>query len=145
MDSSYIESDHSDSNLSTIPNSPTESQPQTKTTTSLSFQNSKYNKDNYTFNTSKIYIFENQLFTYTLLDINFNKDKEMLIKCTTYSFQKIKKVASFQSSNYTRHYKNKHPFIAYNKDSEKTRQKRSNLVKKTDTILDSLDKLDFFN
>ena len=69
----------------------------------------------------------------------------MLIKCTTCSFQKIEKVAGFQSSNYTHHYKNKHPFITYNKDSEKTRQKRSNLVKKTDTISDSSDKSDFFN
>ena len=62
----------------------------------------------------------------------------MLIKCTSYTFKRTEKVASFQSSNYTRYYKNKHPHIAYNKESEKTRQKK---VYK----LESSNKSDFFN
>jgi hypothetical protein len=49
----------------------------------------------------------------------------MLVECTTCKFKKIEQVKGFQASNYARHYRLKHSNIAYNKESEKTRAKKT--------------------
>ena len=133
MDSSYINSDslnHSDSNESTIPfsiNSPLQS---SSITTLNKFKDLKYNKSDYKLDNTKSYIFDNKLFTRTLLDIDFNKEREILIECTTCNYKKVEKIPRFLTSNYTKHYKYKHPNIAYNKESEKTRKRITDIPKK---------------
>ncbi|KAI0535399.1 hypothetical protein GGR58DRAFT_515379 [Xylaria digitata] len=64
-----------------------------------------------------------RLYTRTLLLINSEKEREMLVQCTSCSYLKTVKVKGFKSSNFVKHYKFKHPNIAYNKESEKTRKK----------------------
>jgi hypothetical protein len=49
----------------------------------------------------------------------------MLVECTTCKFKKMEQVKGFQASNYAWHYRLKHPNIAYNKESEKTRAKKT--------------------
>jgi len=75
------------------------------------------------------------LFIYTLQNIDFNKERELLIQCTSCSYNKIVKIPGFQSSNFVPNYKNKHLTIVYN---EKTKKKK--LLKK-----DVSSKPDFFN
>ena len=103
MDSSYYESDansnqSSNSYISTNLNT---SQPQSEAASSQ-FSNSKYNKANYTFSDTKSYIFDNKLFNRTLLDIDINKEREMLIECTTCSVQLVvlKRLKKFLAFNH---------------------------------------------
>ncbi|KAH8878501.1 hypothetical protein GQ53DRAFT_123307, partial [Thozetella sp. PMI_491] len=98
--------------------------------TSQDFTDSKYNKSNYILSDKNIYIFKNGLFTRTLLPIDLSKEREILVECTTCSFKKIEKIPGFQSSNYSRHYKNKHSNIAFNKESEKTKLIKASLPPK---------------
>lgn len=54
---------------------------------SSSFKNSKYNKPEFTLpkpEDSRIYIFINNLFTRSLLLIDFLKEREILVSCTRY-------------------------------------------------------------
>ena len=67
------------------------------------------------------------LFTRVLQPIDYAKERELLIQCTTYSYKKVERVAGFQSSNYVTHYKRKHPQIAYNKESAKTKLLKQNI------------------
>ncbi|KAH8890734.1 hypothetical protein GQ53DRAFT_747412 [Thozetella sp. PMI_491] len=95
-----------------------------------SYKDLKYNKTDFILIDKDIYIFKNGLFTRDLQPIDYNKEREVLIKCTIYSYKKIDKVNGFQSSNYVRHYKYKHPNIAYNKESENTKLIKANLPPK---------------
>jgi hypothetical protein len=97
-------------------------------TTSKDYSKSKYNQSSYQLpidTESTIYIFQHQLFKRSLLPINIDKERQMLVECTTCKFKKIEQVKGFQASNYARHYRLKHPNIAYNKESEKTRVKKT--------------------
>ena len=122
MDSSFIiRSDSESEATNIIPNSSTD------ITNQNLIQNSPYNSPDYKFDEPPnigIYIFDNSLFTRTLLNIDCNKNWEMLINCTTYIYKKVTTIKGFQSSNYIQHYKNKHSEIAYNKVTEKTKIKK---------------------
>jgi hypothetical protein len=86
------------------------------------YKNSPYNQPTYILPSnkeSKMYIFENYLFKRSLLPINLNKEREFIIECTTCNYKTTEIITKFQTSNYGRHYKLKHPNIAYNKASEK--------------------------
>ncbi|KAH6972687.1 hypothetical protein EDB80DRAFT_693482 [Ilyonectria destructans] len=61
---------------------------------------------------SKIYIFKYSLFKKSILPLKEGKEEEMEIKCTMCNYKKIEKVRGFQSSNFQKHYKAKHPEIA---------------------------------
>jgi hypothetical protein len=89
---------------------------------SAKYENSKYNKPDFQLST-RIYIFNNGLFTRELQPIDYNKERELFIQCTLYKYNKTVKIPDFQSSNFIQYYKNKHPAIAYNEKSEKTLKK----------------------
>ncbi|KAI3328097.1 hypothetical protein HD806DRAFT_519932 [Xylariaceae sp. AK1471] len=76
------------------------------------------------------------LFTRTLLPINKEKDREILVQCTNCFFNSTVKIKRFQSSNFVKHYKAKYPAIAYNKKAEKKLTKKNNTLKQP---------TDFFN
>jgi len=98
-------------------------------------ETSKYNYPSYKLQSddeSSIYIFKNGLFTRLLLNIDPSKPREMLIQCTTCSFNKVVKITGFQSSNFVRHYKLKHLNIAYNKENEKNRKLKTEIPTKKD-------------
>ncbi len=106
----------------------------------LTYENSTFNQPDFQLGsdkTSNIYIFKNGLFTRSLLNIDITKERQILVKCTTCNFQKTACLRRFQASNFAKHYLNKHPTIAYNKESEKTRKK------KTETSVANL--IDFFD
>ncbi|KAK0616217.1 hypothetical protein B0T14DRAFT_522724 [Immersiella caudata] len=90
--------------------------------------NTKFNKPGFELKDNDIYIFTMGLFTRVLQPIDYAKERELLIQCTTCSYKKVEKVAGFQSSNYVAHYKRKHPHIAYNKESEKTKLLKQNTL-----------------
>jgi len=96
----YIESDQE-----TIPND-SQSQPSQQNQellTTTTYKNSIYNNSNYKLSEAPntgIYIFDNGLFERTLLNINFNKEREVLIKCKTCSFIKTTTFKGFKSLNY---------------------------------------------
>jgi len=99
------------------------------------YKDSIYNNPQYKLESnedSTIYIFKNGLFSRSLLNIDINKEREILISCTICSYSKITTIKGFKSSNYVQHYKNKHPNIAYNEKTEKKLIKRANLLTKTD-------------
>ena len=91
MDSSFIiSSPESDSQVNTTeltqPATQNSTTSTTTTPTTTTIRESVYNKETYTLepnNESKIYIFRNGLFTRILLLINFEKDREIEVKCTT--------------------------------------------------------------
>ncbi|KAI0528380.1 hypothetical protein GGR58DRAFT_519093 [Xylaria digitata] len=56
------------------------------------------------------------------------EERQMLVQCTSCSYSKTVKVRRFQSSNFAKHYKIKHLHIAYNKKSEKTREKKNQIT-----------------
>ena len=63
----------------------------TDTTSQNLIQNSSYNSLDYKFDEPPnigIYIFDNGLFIRTLLNIDCNKNREMFINCTTYTYLK---------------------------------------------------------
>src|SRR6266511_3405931 len=74
------------------------------TITSNIFKDSIYNNPNYILDDSNIYIFKNGLFTRSLLNIDYNKEREMLIKCTICSYNKKTTIKGFQSSNFVHYY-----------------------------------------
>jgi hypothetical protein len=117
MDSSFITRSDSESEATNIiPDSSAD------TTSQNLIKNSPYNSPDYKLDEPPnigIYIFDNGLFTRTLLNIDYNKDREILINCTICTYKKVTTIKGFQSSNYVQHYKNKHSEIAYNKASEK--------------------------
>jgi hypothetical protein len=129
MDSSIII--HSDSETTNL-NSPIESA--INTSQHDRYKDSPYNQPDFKLPTEDIgiYIFDNGLFTRTLLNIDYNKDREMLIQCTTCFYNKTVSVKRFQSSNFVQHYKNKHATIAYNEKTENKLIKKNNLPSKTD-------------
>jgi hypothetical protein len=93
------------------------------------YKDSKYNDLKYILpsnDKSNIYIFENNLFTRQLLPIDYKKERQILVQCTTCNYKKVEYIKGFQASNFARHYKAKHLNIAYNKESEKNRLKKSN-------------------
>jgi len=105
------------------------------TSSNNNYKDSIYNNPQYKLESnedSSIYIFKNGLFTRSVLNIDVNKEREILISCTTCSYKKITTIKGFQSSNYVQHYKNKHPNIAYNEKTENKLIKRANLPLKTD-------------
>jgi hypothetical protein len=107
------------------------------------FKDSRYNQPTYQLPSDKdslIYIFQNNLFTRSLLPIDYNTERKILIQCTTCSYKKVENIKGFQASNFARHYKTKHKQIAYNKESEKDRQKKTALSNTVNTI-----RPDFFN
>ena len=86
------------------------------------YEGSIYNDPNYKLppdTESLIYIFKNGLFTRFLLNIDINKERDILIQCTSCTYKKVDTLNKFQSSNFVKHYRNKHRNIAYNKESEK--------------------------
>jgi len=89
--------------------------------------NLKFNKPSFELKDNDIYILKMSLFTRVLQPIDYAKERKALIQCTTCSYKKAEKVAGFQSSNYVAHYKRKHPHIAYNKESEKTKLLKQNI------------------
>ena len=96
------------------------------TTTSSQYKNQPENQPTYQLpSNNSAYIFQHNLFTRSLLPINYNKERQMLVQCTTCSYKKVESIKGFQASNFARHYKRKHPNIAYNKESEKTRKIKS--------------------
>lgn len=49
------------------------------------FKNSKYNRTSFQFKSNEtegVYIFKNELFTRTLLPIDYSKEREMELQCT---------------------------------------------------------------
>jgi len=108
------------------------------TSSNNNYKDSIYNNPQYKLESnedSNIYIFKNGLFTRSVLNIDVNKEREILISCTTCSYKKITTIKGFQSSNYVQHYKNKHPNIAYNEKTENKLIKRANLPLKTDFLI----------
>ncbi|KAI0544688.1 hypothetical protein F4679DRAFT_576687 [Xylaria curta] len=94
------------------------------------YKNSKYNQPNFSLEKdedSRAYIFKNKLFTRILLPIDLNKKQEVIIKCTLCYYSKKEKIQGFITSNFTKHYIKKHPTIAYNIETEKTKTKRLEL------------------
>jgi len=107
------------------------------------YKDSKYNQPIYQLPSDKdssIYIFQNNLFIWSLLPLEYNIEWKILIQCTTCLYKKIESIKGFQVSNLARHYKTKHIHIAYNKGNEKERQKKTILLNSTKTT-----KSDFFN
>src|SRR6187399_3574182 len=105
------------------------------TSSNNNYKDSIYNNPQYKLESnedSSIYIFKNGLFTRSVLNIDVNKEREILISCTTCSYKKITTIKGFQSSNYVQHYRNKHPTIAYNKATESTKTKLNNLPSTND-------------
>src|SRR6266566_1064800 len=98
MDSLFIiRSDSESETTNIIPDSSTD------TTSQNLIQNSLYNSPDYKLDEPSnigIYIFDNGLFIRTLLNIDCNKDREILINCTTYTYKKVTTIKGFQSSNY---------------------------------------------
>ncbi len=86
MDSSFIiRSDSESEATNIIPDSSTD------TTSQNLIQNSPYNYPDYKLDEPPnigIYIFDNGLLTRTLLNIEYNKNREMLINCTTCTYKK---------------------------------------------------------
>jgi hypothetical protein len=127
---------------STNPNSPQESEVNTLIISDPQTKIQLYNNEDYELppdSKSDIYIFKNNLFTRALLPIDITKQREILIKCTTCSYSKVEQVHRFQSSNFVKHYRYKHPLIAYNKESEKTLKLKTQLPSKTDFFTQPLD------
>ena len=107
------------------------------------FKDSKYNQPTYQLPSDKdslIYIFQNNLFTRSLLPIDYNTKRKILIQYTTYSYKKVENIKGFQTSNFAQHYKTKHKQITYNKKNEKNQQKKTTLSNTINTI-----QPDFFN
>ena len=126
MDSISTSNIESDSDISTNIN--TESDKNTTT-----YEGSIYNDPNYKLppNTeSPIYIFKNGLFTRSLLNIDINKEREILVQCTSCVYKKVNTLNKFQSSNFVKHYRNKHPNIVYNKESEKSLKLKTDIPDK---------------
>jgi len=133
MDSSLIIRSDSDSEVTNIiPDTSTNTQSQSQSQT---YKDSPYNNSNFKLDEPPnigIYIFDNGLFIRTLLNIDYTKEREILIKCFQCSYNKITIIKGFQSSNYTQHYKNKHLTVVYNKATEATKIKIKDLPSKTD-------------
>jgi hypothetical protein len=137
MDSSLIIRSDSDSEVTNIiQDTSTDIQSQSQSQNqSQTYKDSPYNNSNFKLEEPPnigIYIFDNGLFIRMLLNIDYTKEREMLIKCSQCSYNKITIIKGFQSSNYTQHYKNKHPTIAYNKATEATKIKIKDISSKTD-------------
>src|SRR6266566_4468106 len=79
---------------------------------------------------SPIYIFKNGLFTRSLLNIDINKEREILVKYISCVYKKVDTLNKFQSSNFVKHYRNKHPNIVYNKESEKSLKLKTDIPDK---------------
>ena len=125
MDSSFTTQNISSSSSSSDVESITSNKCIISTTTnSNQYKNSPYNQPTYQLPSDKesVYIFQHGLFTRSLQPIDYTKEREILLQCTTCSYKKIEPIKRFQASNFARHYKLKHPNIAYNKASETTRK-----------------------
>ncbi|RKF84207.1 hypothetical protein GcM1_138001 [Golovinomyces cichoracearum] len=84
----------------------------------------KYNKEGYKLETtSNRYIFKNGIFSRVLLLIILSQPRKLRLTCTTCKKESITKVEAFQSSYLVKHYRENHPSIAYNKETEKTKKK----------------------
>src|SRR6266566_4463937 len=79
---------------------------------------------------SPIYIFKNGLFTRSLLNIDINKEREILVKYISCVYKKVDILNKFQSSNFVKYYRNKHPNIAYNKEFEKSLKLKTDIPDK---------------
>jgi len=100
-----------------------------------SYKATAYNSPDFTLNeppNTGIYIFDNGLYTRILQPIINNTERKILIRCALCSFNKITQLKGFKSSNYVQHYQNKHPTVAYNKATEKTKTKIQNIPSKND-------------
>jgi len=98
-----------------------------------SYKATAYNSPDFTLNeppNTGIYIFDNGLYTRILQPIINNTERKILIQCALCSFNKITQLKGFKSSNYVQHYQNKHPTVAYNKTTEKTKTKIQNIPSK---------------
>jgi len=106
MDSSLIIRSDSDSEVTNIiPDTSTNTQSQSHSQT---YKDSPYNNSDFKLDEPSnigIYIFDNGLFIRTLLNIDYTKEREILIKCSQCSYNKITIIEGFQSSNYTQYYK----------------------------------------
>lgn len=80
-------------------------------------------------------MFSKGLFTWELQNIDFNKQRELLIKCTLCSYKKIVKIQGFQSSNFIQHYKYKYLTIAYNEKAESIKLLINNIQPKSDFLI----------
>ncbi|KAI0502712.1 hypothetical protein F5B22DRAFT_632327 [Xylaria bambusicola] len=118
MDSLFYESDISTNAFSNneinsnneLPNSNNElitlSENDVESTAKSSINSKDYNNKSFQLNdeNSSIYILKEGLFIRTLLPINPNKERKMIVKCISYQYSKTVKVKRFQSFNFVKHY-----------------------------------------
>ena len=89
------------------------------------YKNTKENQPDYAF-TSEAYIITHGLFTAELSEIDFDKKREVILRCTQplCDFKCKEKADRFQSLNDAFHYKHKHQDIVYSFKNEKNLNKQ---------------------